>query len=76
MKKILVVDDEKPISDIVKFNLAKEGYEVFSAYDGEEGLNKIVNSGDGYDLVLLDLIMPKKDGLYVLEELKKKRQRN
>ncbi len=38
MKKILVVDDEKPISDIVKFNLTKEGFEVFTAFDGEEAL--------------------------------------
>ncbi|MCA9746991.1 MAG: DNA-binding response regulator, partial [Lactococcus sp.] len=38
MKKILVVDDEKPISDIVKFNLVKEGYEVVTAFDGEEAL--------------------------------------
>ncbi len=37
-KKILVVDDEKPISDIVKFNLDKEGYDVVTAYDGEEAL--------------------------------------
>ena len=38
MKKILVVDDEKPISDIVKFSLSKEGFEVITAFDGEEGL--------------------------------------
>lgn len=36
MKKILVVDDEKPISDIIKFNMAKEGYEVLTAFDGKE----------------------------------------
>ena len=41
MKKILVVDDEKPISEIVKYNLVKEGYEVFTAYDGEEALEKV-----------------------------------
>ncbi|BDP74694.1 hypothetical protein EfmAA96_24790 [Enterococcus faecium] len=41
MKKVLVVDDEKPISDIVKFNLAKEGYDVYTAYDGEEALEKV-----------------------------------
>ena len=41
MKKILVVDDEKPISDIVKFNLTKEGYEVYTAYDGQEALDKV-----------------------------------
>ena len=36
MKKILVVDDERPISDIIKFNLTKEGYEVVTAFDGRE----------------------------------------
>ena len=41
MKKILVVDDEKPISDIIKFNLTKEGYDVHTAYDGEEALNRL-----------------------------------
>ena len=41
MKKILVVDDEKPISDIVKFNLTKEGYEVLTAFDGEEALENL-----------------------------------
>lgn len=40
-KKILVVDDEKPISDIVKFNLTKEGYEVYTAYDGQEALDQV-----------------------------------
>ena len=40
-KKVLVVDDEKPISDIIKFNLEKEGYEVVVAYDGEEALQKV-----------------------------------
>ncbi|MEQ3488770.1 response regulator, partial [Enterococcus cecorum] len=60
MKKILVVDDEKPISDIVKFNLAKEGYEVFSAYDGEEALQKVEEIHP--DLILLDLMLPKIDG--------------
>lgn len=39
-KRILVVDDEKPIADILKFNLQKEGYEVFCAYDGVEALEK------------------------------------
>ena len=39
-KKILVVEDEKAIADILEFNLKKEGYEVICAYDGEDGLNK------------------------------------
>ena len=40
MKKILIVDDEKPISDIIKFNLAKEGYETVTAFDGREAITK------------------------------------
>ncbi|CAM3219113.1 response regulator YycF [Vagococcus fessus] len=69
MKKVLVVDDEKPISDIVKFNLTKEGYEVFTAYDGEEAL-EVVKEVEP-DLVLLDLMLPKIDGLEVCREIRK-----
>ncbi|MFD0898142.1 response regulator YycF [Loigolactobacillus binensis] len=68
-KKILVVDDEKPISDIVKFNLTKEGYEVITAYDGEEALAKVNESNP--DLILLDLMLPKIDGLEVAREVRK-----
>ena len=59
MKKILVVDDEKPISEIVKYNLVKEGYEVFTAYDGEEALEKVEEVEP--DLIILDLMLPKMD---------------
>ena len=71
--KVLIIDDNVSLVDMVReyFSDHKRIEIVDCAYDGEEGLNKIVNSGDSYDLVLLDLIMPKKDGLYVLEELKK-----
>ena len=69
MKKILVVDDEKPISDIVKFNLTKEGYEVYTAYDGEEALEKVAEVDP--DLILLDLMLPKMDGLEVAREVRK-----
>ena len=48
-KKILVVDDEKPISDIIKFNLNKEGFDVETAYDGEEAVKKV----DEYNPCLL-----------------------
>ncbi|MCG4281851.1 response regulator YycF [Lacticaseibacillus saniviri] len=68
-KKILVVDDEKPISDIVKFNLTKEGYDVVTAYDGEEAIAK-VNSEEP-DLILLDLMLPKIDGLEVARQVRK-----
>lgn len=66
--KILVVDDERAIADIIKFNLEKEGYEVETAHDGEEGLSKVKMFGP--DLVLLDIMMPKKDGFQVLKELR------
>lgn len=69
LKKILVVDDEKPISDIVKFNLSKEGYEVYTAFDGEEAV-EMVNEVEP-DLILLDLMLPKMDGLEVCREVRK-----
>lgn len=70
MKKILVVDDEKPISDIVKFNLSKEGYDVYTAYDGEEAIEKAEEVVP--DLILLDLMLPKIDGLEVCRQIRKK----
>ncbi|OEZ34590.1 DNA-binding response regulator [Lactiplantibacillus plantarum] len=69
MKKILVVDDEKPISDIMKFNLTKEGYEVHVAADGEEALQKVDEVHP--DLILLDLMLPKMDGLEVSRQVRK-----
>ena len=70
MKKILVVDDYKPISDIVKFNLTKEGYEVFTAFDGEEAVEMVDEVNP--DLIILDLMLPKKDGLEVCRDVRKK----
>ena len=69
MKKILVVDDEKPISDIVKFSFTKEGFEVITAFDGEEGL--VAFNEKNPDLVILDLMLPKIDGLEVCREIRK-----
>lgn len=69
MKKILVVDDEKPISDIISFNFVNEGYQVEKAYDGEEALS--VFEASKPDLVVLDLMLPKKDGLEVCREIRK-----
>lgn len=68
-KKILVVDDEKPIVDIEKFNLTKEGYEVSVAYDGEEALQQVKDVDP--DLIILDLMLPKVDGLEVAREIRK-----
>lgn len=67
-KKILVVDDEMPISDIIKFNLLKEGYEVETAFDGEEALKKAYQYQP--DLVLLDVMLPKLDGFQVCRKIR------
>lgn len=69
-KKILVVDDEKPIADILQFNLIKEGYDVVCAYDGEEALQKVEEEQP--DLMLLDIMLPKRDGMEVCREIRKK----
>lgn len=71
-KKILVVEDEKPISDILKFNLVKSGYEVLCAYDGEEGLN--LGLSESVDLMLLDVMLPKMEGFDVLKKVREKKQ--
>jgi len=69
-KRILVVDDEKPIADILQFNLKKEGYEVFCAYDGTEALQMVEEIAP--DLILLDIMLPQKDGMEVCREVRKK----
>lgn len=69
-KKILVVDDEKPIADILQFNLKKEGYEVYCAYDGNEALTMVEEIQP--DLILLDIMLPLKDGMEVCREVRKK----
>ena len=69
MKKILVVDDEKPISDIIKFNMAKEGYEVLTAFDGREALE--VFAAENPDVIILDLMLPEIDGLEVARTIRK-----
>ena len=68
-KKILVVDDEKPIADILEFNLEKEGFEVVCAYDGLDALVKVEEVKP--DLILLDIMLPYKDGLEVCREIRK-----
>lgn len=70
MGKILVVDDEQPIADILKFNLEKEGYEVVCAFDGEEAVN--LAFAEEPDLILLDLMLPIKDGMDVCREVRAK----
>src|SRR5690625_8037026 len=65
-QKILVVDDEKPIADILKFNLENEGYEVICAYDGDEAIE--LTHAENPDLILLDIMLPKRDGNEVRSE--------
>lgn len=69
-KKILIVDDELPIAEILEFNLAKEGYEISCAHDGEEALRKVEEFQP--DLILLDIMLPIKDGMEVCREVRKK----
>ena len=68
-KKILVVEDEKAIADILDFNLRKEGYTVVCAYDGEDGLSHAL--ADKPDLILLDVMLPKLDGFEVCKAVRK-----
>ena len=72
--KVLMIDDNVSLTEMIKeyFKNNKKIEVVGCCYDGEEGLEKILKDEDKYDIILLDLIMPKKDGLYILEELKKK----
>jgi len=69
MKKILVVDDDPDIIALTKKRLEAGGYQVIAAQDGAEGFNKATEENP--DLILLDIVMPKKDGFAMLEDLKK-----
>ena len=72
--RVLIIDDNQGLVDMVKdyFEDHNKIEVVLSCKDGEEGLNTIISKSDEYDIVLLDLVMPKKDGLYVLDELNKR----
>ena len=68
--KILVVEDEKKVASFIKRGLEEEGFSVDLAHDGEEGL--FMAETNPYNLILMDLMLPKKDGLTVLRELRDK----
>lgn len=70
-KTILVVDDEKDIVEMLKYNLQKEGYKVITAYNGKEALDRAQQRPD---LILLDIMMPVMDGLQTLKALKQNKQ--
>jgi two-component system response regulator VicR len=72
MEKILIVDDEKNIADILAYNLRKEGFETVCAYDGESGLALALSEEPA--LVLLDIMMPGLDGYEVCERIREKSQ--
>ena len=71
MKKILIVEDEEILLDLLQKKLTKEGYEISVARDGEEGLKIMREMEPKPDLILLDIVMPKMGGFGVMEEMVK-----
>jgi len=71
MKRVLIVDDDAGIIEVVECALRERGYEVLIARDGDEALKRAER--DAPDLMILDLVMPKRSGLTVLERLKRDR---
>jgi two-component system response regulator VicR len=69
-KKVLIIEDEKPISDIISYNLSKEGFETEAAYDGQEGLDKALKTNP--DLVLLDIMLPTIDGFEICKRIRER----
>ncbi|MBU5486219.1 response regulator transcription factor [Clostridium sp. MSJ-11] len=67
-KKILIIEDERKLSEVMALYLKNEGYEVFTANDGDEGESCIENAI--FDLIILDVMMPKKDGWSLLKKIK------
>ncbi|WP_204519521.1 response regulator YycF [Brevibacillus fulvus] len=68
MAKLLVVDDERPIADILKFTFEKEGYQVVCAYDGDEAIK--LAQEEQPDLILLDVMLPGRDGMDVCRDVR------
>src|SRR5215510_3397871 len=67
---ILLVEDEKKVASFIQRGLEAERYSVDVAHDGEEGLTRLF--GGDYDLLILDVMLPKRDGLSVLQEVRKR----
>lgn len=72
MAKILIIEDEKILSDLLERKLREIGYDVAVAPNGEAGLSRMKK--ENFDLILLDIIMPKKGGFEVLEEMQRNSQ--
>ena len=71
MYNILVVDDDKEIVGAIEIYLKKEGYNIIKAYNGNEAIQKMKENEDNIHLIILDIMMPEKDGLETLEEIRK-----
>ena len=71
-KKVLIIEDEEVMINLLERKLSQEGYKVETARDGEEGLGKMKKEKP--DLILLDIIMPRKGGFEVMEEMQKDKE--
>ena len=69
MKRILIIEDDRDIVELVRYNLANEGFQVSAAYDGGTGLNTLKKTPP--DLLLLDLMLPKLSGLDICREIRR-----
>lgn len=69
-KRILIVEDEKKIADILDYNVQKQGYDTEVAYDGEKGLALALSGG--FDLILLDVMLPKMDGFEICRRVRER----
>jgi DNA-binding response OmpR family regulator len=72
--KVVVMDDEADIVRLVRIKLEKEGFEVITAFDGEEGVSKVLKENP--EIMIVDVLMPKKDGYQVITEVKEKMGKN
>ncbi|QDT19534.1 response regulator transcription factor [Gimesia chilikensis] len=72
-KRVLIIDDDEGLTEPLQLAIEAEGYEVLTAHDGNEGLMKIER--DAPDLVLLDLVMPRRSGFAVLDSIINNKQR-
>lgn len=71
MKKILIIEDEQSILKLLSYNIEREGYEVESSMDGQEGLDMALTNN--YDVILLDLMLPNKDGMEICREIRQEK---
>jgi len=70
--KVLIVEDDKNLSKLIAKRLKEEGYDVVQAYDAEEGLNYA--NYENFDIIILDLMLPKMSGFYIIESLRNKKK--